>query len=280
MANDAGIFKRHNVDVALQNIPATTGMAALLSGQVDIAELGGSQAVSAAVGGADLVVVATLVSKSAFILEVAPGIKSKEDLIGKKIGVTRFGSSQDTASRTALRQLGLNPEKDVSFVQLDTAAAIAAALFNGALQGALQSPPNSLKSEAQGFHPMFSFAEAKLPSAEVSAIAQRAWVAQHSAAMQRFIDSIVEATVLEHKDKPRAMMVLGKYLKLDDQQAVSATYDHFMKIEPVLPYPSADQFADILTDLSSQNQAAKNFDVQKLLDASFVKDADNRGLGR
>ena len=161
-----------------------------------------------------------------------------------------------------------------------TGAAISAALLNGAIQGALQTPPESFKTEEQGFHQLFSLSALKLQTAEMTAALPRSWVAEHKTATQHFVDSLVEATVLAKRDRAQGVAILKKYLKLDDQQVLNATYDHFMNIEPALPYPRAEQFTSIADELSAQNPNVKGLDIGKLLDPSFVKNAEDRGLGK
>src|SRR5215471_16991517 len=53
-AADGAIFARHHLDVTLVSIASANGVAALLSGQVQIAQLGGSEVLSAAANGGDL----------------------------------------------------------------------------------------------------------------------------------------------------------------------------------------------------------------------------------
>jgi hypothetical protein len=60
-----------------------------------------------------------------------------------------------------------------------------------------------------------------------------------------------------------------------------ATADYCAKeIVPALPYPRPNMFNDDLTVLETRNAAAKGYDIKKLIDQSYVKSADSRGLGR
>ena len=98
---------------------------------------------------------------------------------------------------------------------------------------------------------------------------------------QRFIDSLVQASVRVRKDSAFTVKVLKKWEKSDDTAAMQATASYYMKeIVPALPYPKPVMFKDALAVLVTRNEAAKGYNVSKLLNQSYVKSADNRGLGK
>jgi hypothetical protein len=71
------------------------------------------------------------------------------------------------------------------------------------------------------------------------------------------------------------------YLKIDDTRKLSDAYDYWVgKTMPTLPYPKADQFTDSVAVIAEKNPAAKNYDLNKLLDPSFIQSAADRGLDK
>ncbi len=112
VAREAGIFQKNGLDVDLQLIEGgSRGVAALLSGQTQIAQLGGSEVLSAAAEGGDLVVLGTLVPVYPYLFYVPSSVNDIKDLKGKTVGVVTVGGSYDIATRVALRKLGLIPIK-------------------------------------------------------------------------------------------------------------------------------------------------------------------------
>jgi ABC-type nitrate/sulfonate/bicarbonate transport system substrate-binding protein len=281
VAVDQGYFGAHglNVDAQLLAGGANT-VAALLSGQIQFAHAGGSEALSATANGADLVVVAMLAPVYPYVFEVTPDIKSVNDLIGKTIGVATIGGSADVATRVVLRQNGLDPTKDVTIVATGSAQNRTAALMSGAIQGGMAGgPPDTLALEANGLHPLFDLAALKLPAANTSVIAQRSWVNGHRDVVQRYVDGLVEATTYLRGDKPGTVAVLKKYYKSDDDSAMGATYDfHVGEVLAALPLPKPEQFSDAIDQLSQSNPRVNDVDLGKLLDPTFVQDAADRGL--
>ncbi|HLQ31497.1 MAG TPA: ABC transporter substrate-binding protein, partial [Chloroflexota bacterium] len=142
-AVDTGIFKKNGLTVDARLIESSLGVGALLSDEVKFAAMGGSEALAATVEGADLVVLLTLSPVYPYKLEVRNDIKTAQDLKGKKLGISRIGSSSDSATRAALRKLGLDADKDVQLIQVGSLAARMAALTSGALDGAVAALPDT-----------------------------------------------------------------------------------------------------------------------------------------
>src|SRR5207302_1621481 len=106
---------------------------ALIAGQLQAYE-GGPEVIAASVGGADLEFFAAPDPDFNFWIYGAPDVKTAADLKGKRVAVTSLTSSTYTAARIGVRSLGLDPDKDVSYVAVNNPPAIFAALQNGAAQ--------------------------------------------------------------------------------------------------------------------------------------------------
>jgi hypothetical protein len=109
---------------------------------------------------------------------------------------------------------------------------------------------------------------------------QRSFLNGHKTAVQGYIDALVEGLARLRKDRTFAVGVLKKWLKLDDEPALNATYDFAVgKLFPVYPHITAEHMADAVDVLSQKNPRVKDFDVKKMLDDSFVKSAADRRVG-
>lgn len=280
LARDGGYFAKHNLNVDATQITSIQGIPALLSSQIEFDDIGGSEAISAGAQGADVVVLATLTPVYPYSMYVAPGINSAADMKGKKVATTKTGASLDIALKVAFRKLGLDPDKDVQFIQTGSVPNVITTMISGQTQITVSKPPEALKLEAQGFKVFTSLAKDKLPASSVCIVARKSWVAQHKEVTQRYIDSIIEAIAREKKDKDYAVKVLGQNLKSDDTVALTASYNLYsVDVLPQYPYPKPDQFADAKDILGRTNEKVKNFDVTKILDDSFVKSAASRKVG-
>src|SRR5438876_1007289 len=135
VALEQGIFLRNGLDAELQLISSSTAaVAALVSGNADFSQAGGSEAISATVGGADIVVVVVTGATYSYLLMAAADIKTPNDLKRKKVGISTVGSSSDVAVRVALKKIGIDPDKDVSIVPVGGVPERVAAMKSGAIQ--------------------------------------------------------------------------------------------------------------------------------------------------
>ena len=278
-AFEAGIFERHGLDVSLTYLD-TAEVAALLSGSAQIAQGGGPEVVSANAGGADVVFIATLAPVYAYVLEVAPSIKTFDDLRGKTIGSTAPGSLTDVATRALLRRFGLDPDKDVTIINLASPQARTPALLNGQIDAALDNPPNSYKEEAQGFYPLFDLAAENVPAIGNGITARRDWLQANPRIAQAYIDSIMEGIAKTKADKAFSVGVLKKYLKLEDADAIKAVDWVNSFLIPDVPVTNVENFAQIIEGLGAQNPNVRNFDMTRFIDNSYVQSAVDRGVGK
>lgn len=280
VATDAHIWEKHGLNVDLRNIGSSaTTVAALISNQAQFIQVGGSDAVSAKVAGADVVVLAVPIPTYSYILETPASIKTPDDLKGKKLAVDSYGSPPDVAIRVALRKDGLDPDKDVSIVAVGDVPTRTAALISGAVQGTMLNPPYSLDVENKGYHPLIDLAALHLPYANAAPQTLRSYAAAHKDIVQAYVDAFVEANNRVRHDKAFTEQVMSKYMKITDQKALDATYDYYsQKIFPAIPEARPELFKDAIDQLATKNKAVAGFDASTIIDGSFLKSAVDRGL--
>lgn len=279
VAKESGIFERNFLDVDLQLIASATGLPALLSGQTQLAHIGGSEALTATAGGGDVVVVANTGPVWPYQLYAAADIKTAADLKGKKVAIAGVGGTFDIGIRTLLPKLGLVPDTDVTIFSTGSTANATAALLSGGVSATLSSPPDTLKLEAAGFHSVAKMADLNLSTAATTIVVTRTYLNENRAVVQRYVDAIVQGIAKARSDKPATIAALKKYLKSEDDKAMSAAYDWY--VGTVLkdpPTPTAAQLAAIQDVVSKFNDKVKTVDPAKIVDDSLVKSALDRGL--
>ena len=279
LAADQGIFKKHGLDPELVLLTGATGMSALISGQVQVAQIGGSEVVSAEAGGSDLVMSGNLGAVSSYVFIVTPEIQTLDDLRGKQVGISSVGGSADIATRTSMRHFGLDPDKDITIVAMGSLQNRTAGLRNGAIQAAPANPPDALILQREGFHSLFNIADLGIPTANATIVAQRSWINQHKDLFQAWNDSVVEAIALAKAKPEVGIPVMKTFLQSDDDELMRETYDFW--INKVLKQPPAltpDQFEETLAALSSNNPKVKDVDIKSMIDPSFVQNAVDKGL--
>jgi NitT/TauT family transport system substrate-binding protein len=280
VATEGHIWEKHGLAADVRNIGSSAAtVAALISNQAQFIQVGGSDAVSAKVAGADVVVLAVPIPTYSYILETPASIKTPQDLKGKKLAVDSYGSPPDVAIRVALRKDGLDPDKDVSIVAVGDVPTRTAALISGAVQGTMLNPPYSLDVEKKGYHPLIDLAALHLPYANAAPQTLRSYAAAHKDIVQDYVDAFVEANNRVRHDKAFTEQAMSKYMKITDQEALDATYDYYsQKIFPAVPEARPELFKDAIDQLATKNPAVKGFDASTIIDGAFLKSAVDRGL--
>jgi len=273
IAREAGIFKKHGLDVELVLLPGgVQGLNALIAGEVPFLQITGSTTVSAAVGGADAMIIATTVGTLVWTLFARPEIERAEQLRGKAVGVTRFGTVTDTAARLALRHLGLVPEKDVALLQIGGVESIVPAMQGGRVQAGMLSYPSITAAKKLGYRILFDVASLGIPYASTGVTARAKLIRDDPDLVRRYLAAQVEAIARMKRDKSYAMSVMGKYLRTNDAELLSEAYEVFaQKYLMSVPLPTVEAIQPVLEELAIRNPKAKEQDPRKFFDDSFVR---------
>ncbi|MGH7767663.1 MAG: ABC transporter substrate-binding protein, partial [Candidatus Binatia bacterium] len=152
VAKEAGLYEKYGLDAEIVVVQGS-GVAskAMIGGSLDIAPIATPTVISANLAGADLTILAHTMPSVIHALMVKPEIKRAEDLKGKKIAVSSLGSLTDFLVRTIMKKKGLNPDRDVSFLQIGGDAERLAALNQGLADAAAISYPGYARAQKLGF---------------------------------------------------------------------------------------------------------------------------------
>ncbi|HEY7060714.1 MAG TPA: ABC transporter substrate-binding protein [Chloroflexota bacterium] len=279
IAKDMGLFAKHGLDADVRLVESATGVPALIAGETQVAVLGGSEVLGAAVEGADLVMVGGLARTYPFRFMANADVTTVDALRGKRVGVSRTGSSSDIATRVALQRLNLVPDQDVAVMQVGSLTARIAALESGAIQGGVTEPPDTTRLARMGYHILFDLADLGLPSATDVIAVRRSYAAEQRATVQNVVDAVIEAIALERADPQGAQAVLGRWLQNDDAEGLAEAWEFYTtKLLPHAPSLAPEQFTDVRTVMAERNPAIGSYDVSRAVDNSFVDAAVARGL--
>ena len=137
-------FQKHGLEpeyIIIDN--GTVGGQALIAGELQYLISTGALAIAANLRGGDLTIIGGIINFVPFQLIGRPEIKNAEELKGKKIAISRFGSASDFAAREALKKLRLDPLKDVAIIQVGGQSARYTALMQNTVQAAVFNEPLS-----------------------------------------------------------------------------------------------------------------------------------------
>jgi NitT/TauT family transport system substrate-binding protein len=280
LAREAGIFKKHGLDVEVIATPSgVEGMNALIAGEITFLQIAGATTASAAVGGADVVVIGTTINTLVLNLFVRPEIERAEQLRGKSIGISRFGTTIDTGARMALRHFGLMPDREVSIVQLGAMESIVPAMAGNRVQGGILSYPATGRARQLGFRELLDISSLNLPYASTGITTRGEVIRKEPDLVRRCLAAQVEAIARMKRDRPFTLSVMSKFLRTTDGEQLSEAYEIYAnKYLAKVPLPTVEAMKAVLEELETRNPKAKGQDPRKFFDDRFVRELQASGF--
>ena len=281
IAQDTGFYKKNGLDVDLVYIGSTTvGIAAIMAQDIQVGNAAGSGVANANVRGADTVSVACTINVLAYELVVLDSVKTAEDLKGKSIGISRFGSVSDVAARELLKGLGLRPMEDVKILQVGGASERAAGFSRGVIAG-FPSPPGNVHLIPGGLphRILASMGDLKkpYPLPFICAVTTKSYLAKNRSTVKRVVMALIEATHFFKTNKEAAQKIIAKYLRSANKAYLDSAYQSTAKIIERVPYTTREGMQIQLDDALKLNPASK-VTVDSLIDDSIVRELENEGF--
>jgi NitT/TauT family transport system substrate-binding protein len=272
-AHEAGIFRKYGLQVEVIAMPSgVQGTSALIAGEVVFVQIAGGTTAGAIVGGADLKIVATTVGTLVLNLVVRPEIEKPEQLRGKSIGISRYGTSLHTGARLAMKHFGLEPGKDVAIVEIGSGDWIVGALQGGRVQGAVFGYPATSRAVKLGNRVLLHIPSLEIPYASTGVSTRGDIIRDDPDLVKRYLSAQIEAIALMKKDRGFTMKVLSKYLRTNDTDLLSESYDiQIAKYMMKVPRTTADAVRSVLDELGERNPKAREQDPGKFFDDTFVR---------
>jgi NitT/TauT family transport system substrate-binding protein len=279
IAADRGIFERYGLDVELIYVPGLAKISeALLANEIDFGVVPAPAAMGPGIQGADLVMVASWSSKSAFSLYGQPDLASVADLVGKRVSTTRRGSLGELWAAEVLSSYGLQPERDYAILPLGGQPEQLAGLQNRAVDAAALSIPTNIIARKLGFRELLNYQDHALEYAGVGLVTSRRFLAEQSEVAERLLQATAEAVAVMMQDSETALAVLSERTRQDDRELLeeSLSFERERTSRDLMPTPEGLQAA--LDSLAVNNPAAEGADPNRFVDLSLVRKLNDSGF--
>lgn len=280
VAQEAGLFRKYNLDFNLVFIASSSIVtAALLGGDAEMTVTGGIGNVAAYVkGSTDVVFTGGVKNVMTQTLMASGNIKKPEDLRGKRIGVSRIGGNSHYFTIQALRRYGMEPNRDYSFLQTGGDPETLAALLSGSLEVANLTPPTDAQAIAKGYHYVVYGPDLKIPYSATAFVTKRSVIAKRPQVIGNFMRAMAEASRVVHTNRDFWFKVLGKYLRISDRSVLESAYNAEIKaLEPRLSL-KMDSLQAIIDELSATDPRAKSVKPHDLVDGQFLTEMEKSGF--
>src|SRR3990172_201202 len=275
---EAKIYEKHGLD-AEPVVMSGCGIAsrALIAGSVTISPITTPAVMSAVLAGSDMVILAHTMPGVIQSLVDRPDIKRAEDLKGKTIGVTTFGSLGDFLVRYLARQKGLNPDKDFALRQIGADPERFIALRQGSIQAATLSHPTFILAQRAGFQVLWDFfKDVEYPWSEIATT--RTLIKQDRDLVMRYMCAHLEGIARFKQEPELAKKVIKKMLRLDDESLAQESWELFAKHRIAAPYPNIKGMKTSYEYVSQMRPDVWKHKPEEFVDSSFVEELDKSGF--
>ena len=251
--------------------PAT---AALISGELKINTTGGPAVINARLRGADVVIIARTVGVFPYTLYVSKDIHEPSQLKGKKVGVSRIGGSGYDALVYALKNIKLDPKKDVTILQVGGFADRLAALASDSIQGTVLNPPFTLKARELGLRPLYDLVASGVTYPINQITTTRGFMKDHRETVKSFLKGLIHGLAKFRMDRDFGTRVLSKNLHEKDPKILQETYDFWLKVFPKIPSPGPEDATAFLEFMQLKGQR----DPKEFVDGTLVQELEREGF--
>jgi NitT/TauT family transport system substrate-binding protein len=279
ITHERGFFRKNGLDVQIVFIESgSTAVQSLSNKDVAFAQMAGAGVLQSRLRGSDVVMIAGFLNTLDYQLMVEKSISRPEQLKGKTMAVSRFGSSSDFATRYALEKFGLVPEKDVPILEIGSQPARFAALESGKIQAAMIAVPLTVRAKALGFHALADLQMLGLEYQHTGLVTTQTLIKSRPDIVRNVMKAYVEGIHYYKTNRPESIAILAKYLKTNDSELLNEVYtDLGLTLTPQKPYPTLRGIDIMLRELAGREAKAKTARPEEFVDLTFIKELDSSG---
>ena len=278
VAKDAGIFKKHGLDVDMLFINGSTrGIQSLIAGDLNFTGAVGTSAINGRLAGGDIRIINSLVNTLPYYIVGKPEIKSPEELKGKSAATHIPGTSADFALRLALKRFGIAYD-DIKAVMIGGSPARVAAVMNGQLDFTMVTEPGKIEAERAGLKVIIDMAKLDIPFQFTCAVTTGQMIRQQPETVMAFVKAMAEAVHFYKNNKEAVIKIMQKYTRGQERPVLEGAYAAYDEMLVKDTYPTLEGLKNTLQVQASFDPKAANAKVEDLVDLRFVDELKKSGF--
>ncbi len=278
ISKEAGFTAKNGLDVDFVYIESGSRITqAMLAGDLRIANTGSGSSIQARAKGADTVIILSVMPTLPFQVVSRPEIKKPEDLRGKKLAISTYGSTTDFAARYFLEKMGLKAGKDVAVLQVGGQSTRVAALKTGATDAALLGAPALLVAKQLGLHVLADMVDLGFHYDYGSIATTRAFIESNRDGVRRFVRAFVEGVHYFKTHPEESKKIMARYLREQDPAVLEETYVYYAQKTSAAPYPTREGIEPVIHQVMAASKGTR-LTFEDVADQSFVRELDQSGF--
>jgi len=285
VAEEKGLFKKHGVDVEVIVIGGGGArvISSLIAGEIHFSVGGGEGSIRSQLKGVENVIVASTLTKGLQRILARPEIKTHQDLKGKRVGITQFGSAGHLVLLLMLKKWNMRTE-DVQILQLGSSPAMLVSLDKGGVDAAVLTMPTFFLAEEKGYRMVGDPANMDIFYLQNTLESTRSFVRKNRDQALKFMKGYIEGIAYFKKNKRESIDIMRKKLRIQSEQERDVRYLDLSynllasTFYNDVPYPSLKGIQTILDKLGEEDPKLKERDPKSFADESLVKELDDSGF--
>ena len=283
-AEDRGLFRKHGVEVEVIVVGGGGArvVSSLVAGDLHFSVGGGEGSVRSQVRGADTVIVASTLSKGVQRIMARQDIKNYQDLKGRKIGITNFGSAGHLVLLLMLKKWNMRTDQ-VQILQVGPSPLMLASLDKGGIDAAVLTLPTFFVAEDRGYRIVADPATMDIFYLQNTLESTRAYLRKNRDAALRFMRGYIEGIAYFKKNKKDSLDIMRKKLRIQSEQEkdnryLEQSYNLLAAAYNDIPYPALRSVQTIIDKVAEDEPKVKERDAKSFVDESFVKELEDSGF--
>jgi NitT/TauT family transport system substrate-binding protein len=281
VARERGFFAKYGISADTIFVRgAPTLVAAMAANEIDVGYTGGTAVVGAVANGADLKVLSAFTNRVTYDLMVKPGIKTPEDLRGKKFGIQSIGGTVWMGAILALEHLKLDPDRDkINILAVGDQNVLAQALESGTIDATVLDGVQSRRLAALGFSTLVDLNKYNLPILSSGFVMREPNIQKNPQLAENLLKAVIEGAAfsLSLQQKPTTLKILQKYLKVSEKDAEEGYRDLVMGTDKK-PYANPAGVTNVVRLMKRSNPKVEKVTPEQLIDDRILKKIDQSGF--
>ena len=277
VAKDAGLFKKQGLDAEVIFFRGgQMATQALVAGDPPIVNIG--TVVQAGLQGHDVVLIASSESAYNYSVVARPGVARIEQLKGKRLGVSGFGSASHNAALILFKKFNLEPNKDVAVVVAGPTMERLAAVDAGRIDATILTPSEMPRARKQGLVEVYDMLDLGIEVQGNGFATSRSFIRSNREIALSALKGYVEALFYIPRNREETRRITAKYMRTTDPEVLDATYDWFVKRVSKKPYPTLRGIQYLLDEVASKLPNAKSAKPEQFVDLSLLQQLEREGF--
>jgi NitT/TauT family transport system substrate-binding protein len=223
----------------------------------------------------DMKLVTVTINKIDHAFVVRKNISRIEELKGKKLAVSRFGSASDMVTRWVLKSWKIDPDKEVALLQSGNTPTRMTALTAGYVDGALVSPESVHMMLASGCCRILADLSELQDYARYGYVFPTAWIKSNREVLRRLMMAYLEGIAI-FRTRPKAVYATLEEVGVKDPAVQKDIYERWLGQVREYPVPESNGVQSVLESLPNPN--AKAIKPAQLIDSSIVEELKKSGF--